>query len=261
MPQEKPDQYSIPQWEIIFGVNPVLEKIKASPEQIDKILIAEGSDRGAVRLIRQEAKRYGVGVQTVDGKLLDRLTGVRWHQGVAARVRPFEYFPFDDLLQEVAKAERDWLLAFDGVTDPRNFGAVLRTAEAVGIRHVVIPKDRSVDVNPTVVKASAGAAHLLKITKVTNLRRAIISLKEHGFWTAGLDAESGESIYDRSYPPKLAIVLGGEGKGIRPINLAECDILVSISMSGRINSLNVSVAAGIFLYELLRQSGPIKRGK
>lgn len=260
MAKAKPHPYSAPRLAMIFGVNPLLEKIRASPREIDEILIAEGSDRGAVRLIRQEAERWGVRVQSIDGKSLDRLTGVRWHQGVAARVRPYEYASFDDLLGEVAgTTNQEWILALDGVTDPRNFGALLRTAEAVGIRHVVIPKDRSVDVNATVVKASAGAAHFLKVTKVTNLRRAIASLKEYGFWSVGLDAESGESIYDRLYPSRLVIVLGGEGKGIRPINLRECDVSVSIPMAGRIRSLNVSVAGGIFLYELLRQSQFAKR--
>ncbi|HWP23961.1 MAG TPA: 23S rRNA (guanosine(2251)-2'-O)-methyltransferase RlmB [Candidatus Binatia bacterium] len=240
---------------LIFGVNPLLEKLRASPRGIDEIFIAEGSNRGIVRLIRQEAERCGVKMRTIDGKSLDRLTGVRWHQGVAAHVRPYEYASFDDLLGEVASpTDRQWVLVLDGMTDPRNFGALLRTAEAVGIRHVVIPKDRSVDVNATVVKASAGAVHFLKVTKVTNLRRAIAHLKERGFWAVGLETESDQSIYDRVYPSRLAIVLGGEGQGVRPINLRECDIWVSIPIVGRIGSLNVSVAGGIFLYELLRQS-------
>ncbi len=260
MAKTTPLQSSKRNLDIIFGVNPLLEKIRVSPQDVDGIMIAEGADRGAVRLIRQEAQRFGVRIQAIDRKSLDRLTGVRWHQGVAAQVKPYEYFSLDRLLEEVAEpTDREWVLALDGVTDPRNFGALLRTAEAVGVRYVVIPKDRSVDVTPTVVKASAGAAHLLKITKVTNLRRAIASLKLHGFWTAGLDAESGEPLYDRSYPPRLVIVLGGEGKGVRPIHLRECDILVSIPMLGRISSLNVSVAGGVFLYELLRQSGYSKK--
>lgn len=240
---------------MIFGVNPVLEKIKASPRDIDQIFIAGGSERSAARRIVRAAQDSGVRVQALDGKSLDRLTGVRWHQGVAARVKPYGYFSFDDLLKEAAETPgRQWVLVLDGVTDPRNFGALLRTAEAVGIRHVVIPKDRSVEVTPTVVKASAGAAYLLKVVKVTNLRRAIDDLKTRGFWAVGLDAESRESLYDRSYPAKMVLVVGGEGKGVRPINLRQCDILVSIPMRGRISSLNVSVAAGICLYELLRQS-------
>jgi 23S rRNA (guanosine2251-2'-O)-methyltransferase len=255
MVKARPHQFVATNFDVIFGVNPVLEKIKASPGDVCEIFIAEGSDRGAVRLIRQEAQRYGVRVQTIDRQSLDRLTGVGWHQGVAAHVRPYEYLSFDGLLQNVGKtAGREWILALDELTDPRNFGALLRTAEAVGIRHVVIPKHRSVEVTPTVVKASAGAAHLVRVAKVTNLRGAINDLKEHGFWTAGLDVASQESIYERTYPARIVIVLGGEGKGVRPINLRECDILVSIPMLGRIGSLNVSVAGGIFLYELLRQS-------
>jgi 23S rRNA (guanosine2251-2'-O)-methyltransferase len=144
-------------------------------------------------------------------------------------------------------------LILDGLTDPRNFGALLRTAEAVGVRHIVIPKDRSVAVTPIVVKASAGAAHHVKIVKVTNLRRTIGILKEYGYWIVGLDAQSRESVYDRQYPSKLALVLGSEGRGVRPVNLRECDFLVSIPMLGKVGSLNVAVAGAVFLYELLRQ--------
>ena len=144
-------------------------------------------------------------------------------------------------------------MILDGIVDPRNFGALLRTAEAAGVQHIVIPKDRSVEVTPLVVKASAGAAHHLSIYKVTNLRRSLQALKQAGYWTVGLAVGAKENFYDRDYPDKLAIVLGSEATGVRPINLRECDFLVSIPMFGKVASLNVGVAGAIFLFELVRQ--------
>lgn len=241
--------------QIIFGVNPVLEKLNASSEDVQEILISLSSDRAVLRNISREAARLGVRLVNVDPKLLDRLVGGQRHQGVVARVEAFRYLAFAELLGRIASpsiAER--ILILDGLTDPRNFGALLRTAEAAGVRHVVIPKDRSVEVTPLVVKASAGAIHHLHISKVINLRRAIADLKKNEYWVVGLAAGSAESIYARSYPSRLVIVLGGEGTGVRPINLRECDFVVSIPMLGKVSSLNVSVAGAVFLYELLRQS-------
>jgi 23S rRNA (guanosine2251-2'-O)-methyltransferase len=251
--------------DIVYGVNPVLEKLKASSEDILELLISDGSDRIALQLIRREAQRLGLRILTVNSKRLDQLAGGYRHQGVAAIVEPYRYSTFKDLLQRIsASTGSERILILDGLTDPRNFGALIRTAEAVGVRHVLIPKDRSVEVTPIVVKTSAGAAHHVNIVKVTNLRRAIAILKEYGYWIAGLDAQSRESVYDRIYPSKVAVVLGSEGTGVRPINLRECDFLVSIPMLGKVASLNVAVAGAVFLYELLRQlrqsaQGPIEK--
>lgn len=239
---------------IVFGINPVLEKLKASSDDILEILIAENSEGPALRQIAHEAKRRGLRLVPVQARVLDRLASGYRHQGVVAKVEAYRYLSFDQLLQQAStESATSWILVLDGLTDPRNFGALLRTAEAVGISHVVIPKDRSVDVTPVVVKASAGAAHHLNITKVTNLRRAIGELKDQGYWTVGLDGQSPESIYDKNFPNRLVIVLGREGKGMRPVTLRECDFVVSIPMLGKITSLNVAVAGAVFLYELVRQ--------
>jgi 23S rRNA (guanosine2251-2'-O)-methyltransferase len=147
----------------------------------------------------------------------------------------------------------------DGITDPRNFGAILRTAEAVAVGHIIIPKDRSVRITPVVLKTSAGAVNHLRIYRVTNLRRAIASLKKSGFWIAGLDANAKTSYDTIEYPDKLGIVLGSEGRGLRPLISNECDYLVRIPMKGKISSLNVSVAAAILLYEVSRQHGDIDK--
>jgi 23S rRNA (guanosine2251-2'-O)-methyltransferase len=150
-------------------------------------------------------------------------------------------------------------LCLDGLNDPGNFGALLRCAEGVGVHHIVIPKDRSVGVSPTVIKSSAGAAHYLKIYRVANLRRAIRALKEKGYWAVGLAASSPENLYQKVYPEKLVVVLGSEETGIRHLILQECDFRVSIPMYGRIASLNVAVAGGVFLYELVRQKEQFAR--
>jgi 23S rRNA (guanosine2251-2'-O)-methyltransferase len=238
----------------IFGINPVWEKLKATPADILEIIVAESSDRERLRSIITEARRLGVSVTYLPTRELDRLSQGQRHQGVVARVAPYSYPSFDELLERISHAPgAGWILVLDGIIDPRNFGALLRTAEAVGVKHVVIPKDRSVGVTPIVVKASAGATHHLHIYKVTNLRRSIQALKRWGYWTVGLDAKAPESVYDRVYPENLAIVLGSEGKGVRPINLRECDFFVSVPMLGKVSSLNVGIAGAVFLYELLRQ--------
>ena len=238
----------------LFGINPVLEKLKASPDEVTEVIIAADRHGPLVRAIDAEARRLGLSVTYLPSRDLDRLIERRKHQGVLAKVEPYSYLAFDNLLRELSSNPgREWILVLDGLTDPRNFGALLRSAEATGIRYVIIPRDRSVSVTSIVIKASAGAAHHLKVCRVINLRRAIMTLKERGFWIAGLDVRARETIYDRVYPEKLAIVLGSEGAGMRPVIRQECDYLVSVPMRGRIGSLNVAVAGAVFLYELLRQ--------
>jgi len=240
----------------LFGVNPVREKLQAAPEEVIEVLIARGHQRAALQSVEGEAERRGRPVRHLESAVLDRLAGGARHQGVVAKIATYSYSSFSDLLRELtSSAECRSILLLDGVTDPRNLGALLRTVEAVGIRHIVIPKHRSVGVTATVAKTSAGAVHYLKIYRVTNLRQAILTLKEKGYWVVGLDAQAKEGIYGRVYPERLAVVLGAEGKGMGPLIRQECDFLVSIPMQGKIASLNVAVSAGVFLYELFRQRG------
>lgn len=238
-----------------FGVNPVVEKLRSSPQEVVEVMIVRRDPpRAALRAIDREARRQGVPVCYVEPGVLDRLAERGRHQGVVAKVLSYSYCSFSALLQDLSsESRRDCILFLDGLTDPRNFGALLRSAEGAGVRRVVIPKDRSVGVTPTVVKTSAGAAHYLKIYRVANLRRAVLSLKERGYWVIGLDSEAPEGLYDRVYPEKVVAVLGAEGSGIRPLLKQECDFLVSIPMRGKTASLNVAVAGAVFLYELLRQ--------
>ena len=240
--------------EIVFGINPVQEKLRASPKDVLEILFVEAGDGAALRSIEREAVRHGVRVSRVPVHLLDRLASGQRHQGVIAKIECFHYLSLDKFLERISTGvNSEWILILDGVTDPRNFGALLRTAEAVGIGHVVIPKHRSAEVTPLVVKASSGATFYLNIVKATNLRRALSELKKRGYWIVGLDAKAAKTIYENKYPERLVIVLGSEGKGIRQINLRECDFVVSIPMLGKVASLNVAVAGAVFLYEVLRQ--------
>jgi 23S rRNA (guanosine2251-2'-O)-methyltransferase len=237
------------------GVNPVLEKLRSGGADIAEIILLERPLRPVLREIETEALARRLKVTYASAAMLDRLTGGQNHQGVAARAPGYRYLPFEQLLDDLSSARGPlWILILDGVTDPRNVGALVRTADAVGVRHVILPKDRSAAVSPVVVKSSAGAVYHVNVSRVTNLRRALSDLKARGFWTVGVTTGAVDSIYDRSFPDKLAIVLGSEGSGIRPLVLSECDYRVSIPMRGKVRSLNVSVAGAVFLYELLRQS-------
>jgi 23S rRNA (guanosine2251-2'-O)-methyltransferase len=213
----------------LFGFHPVMEKLKGSPQEVVEVLITRGRHRAAQRSLER-------------------------HQGVGAKTLSYTYSDFPELLNDLRhSAGHNWILVLDGVTDPRNLGSLLRTAEGMGIHNVIIPRDRSVGVTPTVVKTSAGAALHLKIYRVTNLRRVILELKGIGYWVIGLHVGGKEVIFGRSYPEKLVVVVGSEGAGIRPLIRQECDFLTFIPMMGKITSFNVSVSAGIFLYELVRQ--------
>ncbi|HEY1268472.1 MAG TPA: 23S rRNA (guanosine(2251)-2'-O)-methyltransferase RlmB [Candidatus Binatia bacterium] len=248
---------------VICGVNAVAEKLKSAPEEILELMIAAGRRSPRLEAIAADARRRGVPVHNVDWQKLTALADGTIHQGIAAAVATPAYADFNRL-GETLKAEPRRLLVLDGVTDPRNFGALLRSAEGAGISDVIIAKDRAVGVTPAVIKSSAGAANHLQIYRVTNITRALSELKEQGCWVVGLDAEAKETIYDRDYPQALAVVLGSEGKGMRPLIRRECDFLASIPMLGQVASLNVSVAGAVFLYELARQAraaGRTKSGK
>jgi 23S rRNA (guanosine2251-2'-O)-methyltransferase len=171
------------------------------------------------------------------------------HQGVAARLRPMS-FPS---LQEILKKEADVLLVLDGIVDPRNFGALLRTAEAVNVGGVIIPQRRAAPLSPVVEKTAAGATAYVSLCRVANLARSLENIRQAGYWLIGLAPEAGQTLYELPLPPKVALVLGGEEKGLRYLTRQKCDILAALPMRGRLKSLNVSVAGAVALYELLRR--------
>lgn len=214
-------------------------------------MVATGAHGEVITEIVDEARAKKINLQSVDRRRLDDLAFN--HQGVVAEAAPFVYATIEDVIGAARSSEAPLVLVLDVLQDPQNLGSLLRTAAAVGAQGVVIPEHRAVGVTPAVVKASAGAIERLKIAQVTNLSRAIDALKEVGIWAVGLDA-GAETRYDKADLNRpLALVVGGEGKGLRPLVRQHCDLVVSLPMPGAIESLNAAVAGSIVLYEALRQ--------
>ncbi|NLJ40464.1 MAG: 23S rRNA (guanosine(2251)-2'-O)-methyltransferase RlmB [Clostridiales bacterium] len=237
----------------IEGRNPVLEAFR-SGRTIDKLLIAKGSREGSILQIRRMAKEEGIVVQEVDRRRLDEIsmTGGA-HQGVIAFVTPYSYVGVEDILKEAAEREEPPLImVLDEITDPHNLGSIIRTAECSGVHGIIIPKRRAVGLSPGVIKASAGAAEFMLISKVTNIAATLDRLKENGLWIAGAHVE-GELYTSQDLKGPLALVIGSEGKGLGRLVKEKCDFLVKIPKKGRITSLNASVAAGVLMYEVTRQ--------
>jgi len=245
------------QREKICGINPVTEALKAG-RPVQRLLIAEQrkSDRDVQEIIRL-ARARGIEVRIETRDALNREVPKALHQGVIAIAAAREYVTLDDVLQVPAqKGEVPFFLLLDGVEDPRNLGAILRTAETAGVHGVIIPERRAVGLTETVAKTAAGALEYVPVVKVTNLVNTIEEFKKAGIWVAGAEAGSDLLYWDADFIRPTALVLGGEDKGVRRLVRERCDYMVSLPIMGRINSLNVSVAAGILLYEVLRQRRP-----
>lgn len=239
--------------DLIFGIHSVLEKLTASPGDVREIRIATTMRPRTLEKIREAARRGGCPVERMDTAALDAMTGHARHQGVIARIAPYGYESFPELLARLEDSGTLCVVLLDGITDPRNFGSILRTSEAMGITDIVIPRDRAVGVTATAIKASAGAAHHLRIYRVSNLSRSLTSLRQRGVWTIGLDPRGETSLHEMRLPDKVGVVLGAEGAGMRSLVRSKCDYLVSLPMRGKVESMNVSVAWGMFAYELMRQ--------
>lgn len=239
--------------EIVAGKHPVLEALRSGRE-INKIWVAEGAQKHLTAPIIAEAKQQGVIVQFADKRKLDTMAGEVAHQGVIAQVAPYRYYEVDELLAAAkAKGEMPFLLLLDEIEDPHNLGSILRTAECTGAHGVIIPKRRSASLTATVAKTSAGAAEYVPVARVTNLAQTIESLKEQGVWVAGTDVTAEQDVYKTKFDMPVAIVIGNEGKGMGRLIREKCDFLVKLPMAGKLNSLNASVAAGVLMYEVLRQ--------
>ena len=238
--------------EVICGRNPVTEALK-SGANLDTIYIC-GSG-GSLNLIRRLAKENGVVVKDALDAKLTKLSGGASHQGVVAVGACAEYVTIDDILAvSEKKGTKPFIIICDEIEDPHNLGAIIRTAETSGADGVIIPKRRSAGLNATVFKTSAGAASYVPVARVSNLAAAIDELKEHGVWIYGTDA-SGSDYTATDFTGSCGLVIGSEGFGISKLIQKKCDFMVKLPMLGRINSLNASVAAGIFMYEVLRQRG------
>lgn len=238
--------------DILYGINPVTEAIKSQRRSIDYVAISrERSDRRMQSVI-DACRAAGIAVRFVPREEINRLAATANHQGVVAVGRSKRYDDLDDVLAR-KRGEFTFLVLLDGVEDPHNLGAIIRTADSAGADGIVIPERRSASVTATVAKASAGASESLPIARVTNMARTVEQLKEHNVWVVGLD-EGGDQTYDQvDYRMNCALVLGAEGSGLHDLVRKKCDFVVSIPMLGSVPSLNVSVAAGVVMYEIVRQ--------
>lgn len=234
----------------ISGINPVREALLGGKTAGGEVLLARSDSRG--HEIAELAQRRGIPVTRSDRERLSGLTGHSHHQGVALRTSEFPYADFEDLLEKPL-ADREPLVVLDSIQDPRNLGAILRSACFLGAKGVVIPEDRSARVSAAAVKVAAGAAGYVPVALVTNVVRTLQRLKSAGYWVAGLDVSGGQVSYEADFRVPLCLVIGNEQKGIRLLVRKECDMLVRIPGAGPLDSLNAASAASVALYEILRQ--------
>jgi 23S rRNA (guanosine2251-2'-O)-methyltransferase len=241
----------------IYGLHAVRVMLQRHPERVTAVRVAERRDDPRAREIDELARRKQIPVQRVDAQILEQKLGDVAHQGVVADIRPLPPWSEDDLLAAVQAAaevaQLPLILALDGVQDPHNLGACLRTADACGALAVVVPRDRAAHVTPVVRKVAVGAAETTPVVTVTNLVRALKLLKEAGLWVVGADADGAKRADEVDLKGAVALVLGAEGAGLRHLTRETCDWIVRLPQLGAVESLNVSVAAGMLLYEALRQ--------
>lgn len=243
--------------DVIVGRNPVTEALRSGRE-IDKLLVAHGSINGSIRALVAKCRERGIPVKEVAPQKLDFLSGGASHQGVALVVASHEYCEVSDILECAAERnEAPFIIICDGIEDPHNLGAIIRTAEACGVHGIIIPKRRSASLNAVVAKASAGALEYMRVARVTNITACIEELKEKGVWVYAADMD-GENWCSVDYKGATAFVIGSEGRGVSALVKKNCDVTVAMPMMGKINSLNASVAAGVLMYEAARQKQKIK---
>lgn len=245
-PRELPD-------DVLVGRNAVTEALK-SGRGINKLWIASGDREGSVAELAALAKERGIVVQYVERAKIESLAGGHRHQGVLAYVAPVPYAELDDILKAAEeKGEAPFLVLLDELEDPHNLGALLRTADATGVHGILIPKRRSVSLNATVAKTSAGAVEYVPVARIGNIAQTLKKLKEKGLWVAGADMDGEKAYYEADLTGPLVLVVGSEGRGMSRLTKEACDFIVSMPMVGRINSLNASVAGSILMYESMRQ--------
>jgi len=237
----------------IIGRNPVLELLK-SDTQIDKLYVQKSESKGSIIKIINQAKEKNIIIQYVEKEKLDYLSNGLAHQGVIAVVNDYTYSDISEIIDYAKEINQDpFVVILDGIEDPHNLGAIIRTAECAGVHGIIIPKRRAATVNETVIKTSAGAAIHMKIAKVTNISAAIEELKELGLWIYGADMDGESLYYKTSLRGPIGLVIGSEGKGISRLVKEKCDGLLKIPIKGKIGSLNASAAAAILIYEVERQ--------
>jgi len=239
--------------EIIYGMNPVSEALRGTRRAFELFVSGTGTDKRLEKLLKL-AKEKGVPVRNREKADISRICGTEHHQGVALRVEGFTYAELDDILDRCrGPEEKGLLLVLDGVQDPHNLGAIIRSAACAGAQGVIIPKDRAARITPTVEKASAGAVETVAVAQVVNIAQTLDELKQEGFWIFGASDDAPAALFRQDLTGPVVLVIGSEGEGIRPLVRKKCDVLFSIPMRGGVSSLNASVAAGVALFEAVRQ--------
>ncbi len=256
-------RYSILHMEILYGYHPVNEALKAGKRTIAEIWLSRDKSSSRRGTIVEKAAARDIPLTQVPPSQLSTLAGSERHQGVCARVSGFPYTDLNEVMRNELLGKKDgspsacWLL-LDSIQDPHNLGALVRTAYCAGVDGVVIPKDRSASPSPAVSRISAGALEHIRLVRATNLVKAISTFKSAGLWVAGLDRAAGDTLFSTDLKVPLAIVVGSEEKGLRPLVKKNCDMLIGIPQKGEVDSLNASVAGGIVLYEVFRQRRAIR---
>ena len=236
---------------IIYGIRPVIEAIKADVE-VHKIWLMKGKRQFLFKEVEKHALKKNIELILTSNKKIDKISKKN-HQGAAALISPIKYLKFESLLQKNAKKKKQLYLLLDGITDVRNFGAIFRNSLATGVNGIIVPESNSANINPDTVKASAGAIFYISTSKVKHLNDAIYELKSRKFEIIGLEEKSGLNIFDEKFNDRTVLILGSEGKGINKGTSSLVDKKISIPMKGEIDSLNVSVACGISLYQIKRE--------
>ncbi|WP_319783357.1 23S rRNA (guanosine(2251)-2'-O)-methyltransferase RlmB [Oceanisphaera sp. IT1-181] len=241
--------------ELIFGFHALDALLDVHPETILEVWMLKGRDDERLNGLQARLLEVGVKTQLANRTALDNKAKGGQHQGVVAKVQAAPILNETDLEQLLAGQDTPFLLVLDGVTDPHNLGACLRTADAAGVHGVIVPKDNSASLTPVVRKVACGAAEVVPLFQVTNLARTLRMLQDKGIWIVGTAGEADHSVYQSTFKGALALVMGAEEKGMRRLTREHCDELVSIPMAGSVSSLNVSVATGVCLFEMVRQLG------
>jgi 23S rRNA (guanosine2251-2'-O)-methyltransferase len=240
--------------EVIYGINSIRDLLRQSKDGWGKIIIASGRSGSSVKEIIEIARTERIPVEFCERKYLDKLAGTIENQGIVAFRQSFVYADLDVLIKNRSQSFNfDLILLLDSIMDPQNLGAIIRTAHCMGANGVVIPEDRAAHITAAVNKASAGSVAQMPVAKVVNLAQSLDYLKDKGFWVFGADAHGGSSLKDMDFNCSVALVLGGEAKGIRPLLKKKCDFLITVPLFSDFDSLNVSVAAGIIQYEIICQ--------
>jgi 23S rRNA (guanosine2251-2'-O)-methyltransferase len=237
----------------IYGIHSLESLLNHSPERIIELWVLQGRDDDRLTPLLKAAEDFGCTAQRANKKTLDEKADSSQHQGVVARVKPAKVLAENELNELLDSTAVPFLLILDGVTDPHNLGACLRNADAAGVHGIIVPKDNSVGITPTVSKVACGAAETVPLFQVTNLARTMRHLQDKGVWIVGTAGEADSELFQAELTGPLAIAMGSEDKGLRRLSREGCDKLVSIPMAGSVSSLNVSVAAGVCLFEAVRQ--------